>query len=92
MRDGEDAPINVQLSIFQLSRFDAEAPDVAGDDRNGAVTSFYRQARQSGDSDDGNGSLHGGRILVIDNPPSGDDQAQYAPTMKRTSLCWYRAS
>ena len=32
MRDGEGAPIDVQLSIFQLSRVDAEAPDVARDD------------------------------------------------------------
>jgi hypothetical protein len=32
MKDGEGAPIDVQLSIFQLSRIDAEAPNVAGDD------------------------------------------------------------
>jgi hypothetical protein len=32
MKDGEVAPIDVQLSIFQLSRIDAEARNVAGDD------------------------------------------------------------
>ena len=32
MRDGEGAPIDVQLSIFQPSRTDAEAPNVASDD------------------------------------------------------------
>ena len=31
-KDGEGAPIDVQLSIFQLSRIDAEAPNVASDD------------------------------------------------------------
>ena len=32
MKDGEGASIDVQLSIFQLSRIDAEALNVAGDD------------------------------------------------------------
>lgn len=32
MRDGEGAPIDVQLSIIQLSHVDAEASNVAGDD------------------------------------------------------------
>jgi len=32
MKDGDGAPIDDQLPIFQLSRIDAEAPDVAGDD------------------------------------------------------------
>jgi len=32
MKDGEGAPVDVQLSIFQLSRIDAEAPNVGGDD------------------------------------------------------------
>jgi hypothetical protein len=31
-KDGEGAPVDVQLSIFQLSRIDAEAPNVASDD------------------------------------------------------------
>lgn len=48
MKDGEAAPIDVQLSISQLSRIDAEAPDVTGDDRNDAITPFHRQACQSG--------------------------------------------
>jgi hypothetical protein len=32
MENGEVAPIDFQLSIFQLSHIDAEAPNVAGDD------------------------------------------------------------
>ena len=32
MKDGDGAPIDVQLSICKLSRIDAEAPNVAGDD------------------------------------------------------------
>jgi hypothetical protein len=32
LKDGESAPIDVQLSIIQLSRIDAEAPNVTGDD------------------------------------------------------------